>query len=62
MRQEMRLCGSRATMLARRSRPYSSKFCVCCDIGIPFHLGKVALKSGNFRAAGQLLSLGVPYT
>jgi hypothetical protein len=40
--------------------PYSSRFCACEPIGMPFHLGKVVLKSGNLRAAGHIVSLGVP--
>jgi hypothetical protein len=35
---------------------------VCSDMGMPFHLGKLGLKSGSFSASAQLLSLGVPNT
>lgn len=45
-----------------KSSPISSSCCVCSLRGIPFHLGKVALKSGNFKASPQLFSLGVPNT
>lgn len=59
---EILLLGSRATMLANKSKPNSSMFWVCCASGTPFHLGKVDLKSGNFYAAGHRASLGVPWT
>jgi len=31
-------------------------------MGMPRNLGKVGLKSGSFKASGQLFSLGVPST
>lgn len=62
MRAEILLLGSKATIPCKRSMPTSSRFWVCSCRGIPFHLGKVGLKSGNFKASGQFYSLGVPKT
>lgn len=49
-------------MPANKSNATSSIYYVWSDNGTPFHLGKVALKSGSFKASGQLLSVGVPKT
>ncbi len=62
MRAEILLLGSNATIPWRRSMPTSSRFCVCSVRGMPFHFGKVGLKSGNFKASGQFYSFGVPKT
>jgi hypothetical protein len=56
------LFGSSATIPFKRSSATSSIPCVWSYNGTPFHLGNVALKSGNLNASGQFESVGVPNT
>jgi len=56
------LLGSRAVNPFKRSTSSSFKVGVCSYIGIPKNLGNEGLKSGSFKASGQLFSFGVPKT
>ena len=54
------LLGSRAVMPFSRSTSSSFRVGVWSCIGIPLNRGNEVLKSGNFRASGQLFSCGDP--
>ena len=56
------LLGSSATSPSRRSISNSFSFGVCYNIGVILNLGNADFISDNFKASGQLFSLGVPRT
>jgi hypothetical protein len=59
---EILLFGSNAVIPFSRSTSSSLRLGVWFCMGIPLNLGKVGLKSYNFKASGQLFSWGVPKT